>query len=225
MRFARSWVWSNARRLHDAGVGPKRVARPIFELARRRGWGVSVLRLNWLLAATFLAGCEGARAPDDALSFRDTAAPIASQVDVGAQDLEGRWFLRQHISGAWPRGDRTVQISADGTGLVLREVVLQCNGAIQCETGAVETRYAPSREGRFVRVDQGDTHAAYSGPAALWVLWMDYDRRTFVVGDPGGTFAAIFDHRAQGGTDRIIAARDILDWFGYDLARVGETSL
>lgn len=184
-----------------------------------------MFRLKWGLAFTILAGCVGIGAPVDAPLFRDTSAPIASQVDVSVQDLEGRWYLRQHIAGAWPRGDGTVQISADGTGLVLREVVLRCNGANQCAPAAFETRYAPSREGRFVKVDRGETLAEYSGPAELWVLWMDYDRRTFVVGDPAGTYAAIFDHRARGGADRIIAARDILDWFGYDIARLGEVNL
>lgn len=181
-------------------------------------------RLRWLIAFAGLAACVEGAAPVDVLSYRDPTAPIASQVDVSAQDLQGTWYLRQRIAGAWPRGDGTVQISADGAGLLLREVVLGCNSDDLCEPAPFETRYVPSREGRFVKVNQGDTPAGYSGPDALWVLWMDFDRRTFVVGDPVGSYAAIFDHRAEGGTDRIIAARDILEWFGYDMARLGGTN-
>lgn len=52
--------------------------------------------------------------------------------------------------------------------------------------------------------------------AELWVKWMDFDDRTASIGSPSGEFGSIIDKSATGGADRIIAARDIMQWFGYD---------
>jgi len=50
-----------------------------------------------------------------------------------------------------------------------------------------------------------------------WVLWVDADYRTAALGNPEGTVGMIIDRKPTGGNDRIKAARDIMDWFGYDL--------
>ena len=53
----------------------------------------------------------------------------------------------------------------------------------------------------------------------FWVLWADADMRTVVIGTPSGRFGFILN---RGGfpADRLTAARDILDWNGYDLSRL-----
>ncbi len=61
------------------------------------------------------------------------------------------------------------------------------------------------------------------GPLAgqtLWVLWLDADNRTAALGSPDGRIALILDRAPSGGADRIAAARDIMQWQGYDLSRL-----
>lgn len=63
-------------------------------------------------------------------------------------------------------------------------------------------------EGRFGTPD---------GP--LWVHWIDVGNRTAAMGDPGGARVWIMD-RATPSPDRMSAAREILEWYGYDLTRL-----
>ena len=53
----------------------------------------------------------------------------------------------------------------------------------------------------------------------IWVLWIDADNRSMVLGTPNGQFGMILskDPIPQ---DRLRAARDILAWNGYDLAKM-----
>lgn len=52
----------------------------------------------------------------------------------------------------------------------------------------------------------------------LWVLWADADMRSVVIGTPDGSFAILLDRAPAMAPDRLRAAREILDWNGYDLA-------
>ena len=51
----------------------------------------------------------------------------------------------------------------------------------------------------------------------LWVLWADGDYRTLVFGTPSGNLGFILNRGGAISEDRVIAAREILDWNGYDL--------
>jgi len=53
-----------------------------------------------------------------------------------------------------------------------------------------------------------------------WVIWVDSDYRTLVIGTPSGAFGFILNRSATLPQDRLIAARDILDWSGYDTSRL-----
>ena len=53
--------------------------------------------------------------------------------------------------------------------------------------------------------------------APLWVLWVDADMRSVVFGTPDGSFAIVLDRAPAMPADRMRAAREILDWNGYDL--------
>ncbi len=54
----------------------------------------------------------------------------------------------------------------------------------------------------------------------LWVHWLDIGDRTAAVGDPDGGRVWIMDREAGSSPDRLRAAREILDWYGYDLRRL-----
>jgi len=52
----------------------------------------------------------------------------------------------------------------------------------------------------------------------LWVIWVDEGYRTAAIGAPDGRYGWILDRSAKGGGDRITAAREILDFNGYDIS-------
>lgn len=53
----------------------------------------------------------------------------------------------------------------------------------------------------------------------IWVFWLDADNRTAALGDPHGRRVWIMDRTGQP-AERLRAAREILDWYGYDLTRL-----
>ncbi len=53
-----------------------------------------------------------------------------------------------------------------------------------------------------------------------WVLWADTDLRTLVIGTPDGSFGFILDRAGPLPPDRLTAARQVLRFNGYDLARL-----
>ncbi len=59
--------------------------------------------------------------------------------------------------------------------------------------------------------------------APYWVLWVDEGYRTAVVGVPSGRAAWILNRDPDIPSDRLIAAREILAFNGYDLSRLRET--
>jgi len=52
------------------------------------------------------------------------------------------------------------------------------------------------------------------------VLWVDEGYRTAVVGAPNGRSGWILNRDPQIPADRLAAAREILDFNGYDLSRL-----
>jgi apolipoprotein D and lipocalin family protein len=56
--------------------------------------------------------------------------------------------------------------------------------------------------------------------AEWWLLWVDADLRTLVIGTPAGQFGMILNRDPVLPPDRAAAARDILAWAGYDLRRL-----
>lgn len=50
-----------------------------------------------------------------------------------------------------------------------------------------------------------------------WVLWADGDYRTLVIGTPSGAFGFVLNRDGKISSDRMTAAREILDWNGYDM--------
>jgi apolipoprotein D and lipocalin family protein len=164
-----------------------------------------------------LMGCT----QDDAVSvplaqtFRDTDAQIASQTNVTADRMAGGWVIRQRFEAQnGPFTDMALAAMSDG-GLQLFVPTVTCEDEV-CFEKNVPITLAPTGPGRWTPVGP----QAYLSPAELWVMWMGFDSRTAAIGTPSGEFGWIMDKNPTGGGDRIIAARDIMDWFGYDVARL-----
>ena len=146
-----------------------------------------------LFCAIVLAGCVAA---PESEGVRDRAAPISSQVDVTAARLAGDWVVRASWSDVARPGERLHLRAGAGGALWLGDMALPARGM-----------------GRF-----GGT----GGIPEWWVLWLDADNRTAAIGTPGGDFGWVMDRKPKGGADRITAAKDIMDWMGYDMARARE---
>lgn len=163
-----------------------------------------------VLLPALLLGC--AAPPPGAYREADRAIYSTAVLEPGR--LEGRWFQVADFARSGAADCRatglTVQPGAPGALAVQADL---CLGG---------TRSAYRGDARI----SGPGRLTLSGAdpdgigAEWWVLWVDADNRTLVVGTPGGGFGLILDRSAQSSPDRMRAAREILAWNGYDLARL-----
>lgn len=155
--------------------------------------------LFWLAV---LAGCAGP-APETAQGLRDTGALIGATSRYDAARFKGPWLVRDSF------GDGVAQVALVET---TKGSAFQLCTQVGCGDGG--TLWLAQQQG------QGQGRYALSRPdgstRTLWVLWVDEGFRTAVVGNPAGDFGWILDRSASGGADRIAAAREILDFNGYD---------
>jgi len=145
-----------------------------------------------LLALMILAGCTTQIAPTGPVHFRNATAQVASQADVTLERLSGAWQVVSIFEDPQFAAVRTVQF--DGPNMALNSQLLP-----------------------ITRVSEGRITA---GGLQFWVHWLDINNRTAVIGSPDGRFGWIMDRTGAPGSDRLKAAREILDWYGYDLSRM-----
>lgn len=69
--------------------------------------------------------------------------------------------------------------------------------------------------------DQGRGRLLLGGNP-VWIYWIDADNRTAAMGDPDGQRVWIMDRTGRPG-ERLRIAREILQWYGYDLTRLEAT--
>ena len=192
-----------------------------------------------LALATILAlgACEPL--PEGPPPLRDTTAQIASQTDIDFDDLAGEWRIIAAPEEATlgRRGDRVALVRGSRDMLTPAPLVIEeaapseeeeeAQGEDQPQTEetteAADT--AEAEEGWLLSVDGVLYDAIENGPGRLlleiaprpqpfWVLWADADRRTVAVGAPGGEIGFIMERGAVSG-DRLRAALEILEWYGY----------
>ncbi len=84
---------------------------------------------------------------------------------------------------------------------------------VEADGGPRVLPVTPTGPGRFRRSDGGVG-------APFWVLWVDEGYRTAVIGTPDGSFGFVLNRDATIPADRLEAARRVLDFNGYDLARL-----
>lgn len=166
-----------------------------------------LLPLLLLLAA---CGREPPPAPPPSASFRDASAPIASTTRGGPADLAGEWVVAEAFPGGpfglSRGGTARLAMDASGTG------TWTLTGADGTARALPVTSPAP---GRYRAAGLGGETWA-----DLWVLWVDDDFRTAAVGTPDGAFGWVMDRPGAASPDRARAAREMLDFNGYDLGRL-----
>ncbi len=166
------------------------------------------------LVLLLLAGC-GPVAP----SYRDASAPISSQADFDAARYAGRWYEIARFPVPFEEGCTAVTaeygLLADGR-LSVRNA---------CRAGTPD---GPLREigGTAELVGPGRLGLRLEGVPAVvpyWVLWVDADYRTAVVGVPSGRAGWILNRAPAIPEDRWKAALEVLDFNGYDVAKLVPT--
>jgi apolipoprotein D and lipocalin family protein len=156
-------------------------------------------------------------------TFRNEAVPIASTTRGLPSDLNGEWIVSASLADSYfydvapVGGGVTVGVDAAGNG---RWAFRDPSGT----TLSVPV-WAPLT-GRYRQGVPGDASSTQGSPLEgtareFWVLWVDDDFRTAVVGTPDGTFGWIMDRPGAASPDRTEAARRMLEFNGYDLSRLG----
>jgi len=141
-----------------------------------------------------VAGCSSVAPPTGStpIPFRNPTAQVASQSDVTLARLAGDWEVVSIFDDAQFGAVRRVSVT-DGAWVL--------NGQ--------SLDIAQLREGRMI-----------AGGQTFWVHWLDINNRTAVIGTPDGRYGWIMDRTGAPSADRLKAAREILDWYGYDLSRL-----
>lgn len=170
--------------------------------------------LAFLLVAA-VAGC-GIVAP----SYRDTTVPIASKADFDPSRYTGLWYEIARFPVSFQEGCTAVTAEyekrPDGSLSVLNT----------CRDGAPD---GPSRriEGTAEVTGPGRLSVRFSSvpfvSAPYWVLWVDADYRTAVVGVPSGRAGWILNRDPTIPRDRLRAALRVLEFNGYDVSKIVPT--
>lgn len=167
-------------------------------------------RLAGLLAALLLAACSVGSSKVQ--GFR-AKGPIYSNAVMDMASITGRWAQVGTFSS---------------------------KGSPGCPAGSADIASGPAGLTIATRLCLNGGEVSYSGPLAItgpgratptgatrapldrewWVLWADVDLRTLVIGTPDGSFGFILNRGGPLPQDRLKAARDILDWNGYDTSRL-----
>jgi apolipoprotein D and lipocalin family protein len=157
-----------------------------------------------LAVVALLVGCA---APQSQSQFRAAQAPIYSNASFDLSRLIGDW---QQVAGFGALGKScapgTASFRADPSGALTGQVRI-CNAGRMLEWNGLVQSAGP---GRFT-IGKGEV---------WWVLWDDTDNRTLAIGTPSGAFGFVLDRTGNIPSDRMQAARSILDFNGYDLTKM-----
>lgn len=153
----------------------------------------------FLAMALALAGCmapvDTARAPD---------AQISTIALWDTEAFDGRWY---EVAG----------VDAGGQGCTVGAITFarQASGDFFVTQGPCAGQ--PARQGQARVTAPG--RMVLNGQD-VWVLWVDADYQTAVIGAPDGRIGWILSRSRAIRADKLAAAKEILDWNGYDLSRL-----
>lgn len=174
-----------------------------------------------LLLLALLAGCAKPL-PDAPVGglfevYRDRSVPIGSAALFSAEKYAGTWYEVARFPVPFEAGCAGVTaeygVLPDG-GLSVTNTCRNLDGTVRSTI-----------EGRADIVGPGRLKVALGGvpfAADYWVLWVDEGYRTAVVGTPNGRSGWILNRAPKIPGDRLKAAREVLDFNGYDLGRLVE---
>lgn len=149
-----------------------------------------------LIVLTVLAAC--APKPVQDVSFRDTSRQVYSIAGLDPARINGHWVQVAGFGAACSGGSMEI-------GATTQYALCLADG-VKAGTGAMTS----TLPGRF----------DLPGVGPFWVLWADGDDRTLVIGAPSGRYGFVLNREAAIPVDRMKAARDILQFNGYDVGKL-----
>jgi apolipoprotein D and lipocalin family protein len=160
--------------------------------------------------ALALAACAGPERP--ATGFRDPAQPIYSNAVTDPARLAGDWVQIATFAAADAPAcaPGRLRISQTPGGLEL--------AARLCVAGQPLRAVGPLAVTGPGRVTPERAEGALAGE--WWLLWLDSGARSAVLGTPSGGFGLVLNRDGAIPADRLQAAREVLDFNGYDLSRL-----
>jgi apolipoprotein D and lipocalin family protein len=153
-----------------------------------------------------LAACGGP-------SYRDISVQMTSMALFDPARYAGIWYEVARYPVWYQEGcvDSRAIYAQAGPGTLLVRNICDRVGMVE-EIGGTARVVGPGR--LRLRLEGVPVAADY------WVLWVDQDYRTAVVGTPSGRAAWILNRAPEISPDRLNAARDVLRFNGYDLSRL-----
>lgn len=149
-------------------------------------------------------------------TYRDTNVAISSQVNFTAGKYLGRWYEVGRFPVPFERNcvGATAEYGKNDDGSI--SVFNTCYNADGSVRSTIVGRADPVGPGRL-KVSFPSVPFVKSD---YWVLWVDQDYRTAVVGAPNGRSGWILNRSPEISSDRLEAAKEILRANGYDLSRL-----
>lgn len=154
-----------------------------------------------MLVCLMLTACA---APSTGPAYRDTGQPLSVTTRSDASRLAGDWVVRRSTPNEAGLIGVTYLTGTEAFALTRRV----CDDTGQCDLRRTTRAATPLGMNRW-------RLAGDSAPREIWVVWVDEGYRTAAIGTPDGSFGWILDRAARGGSDRITAAREILEFNGY----------
>lgn len=145
--------------------------------------------------ALLLGGCAADVVQNMQIPLRNPTAPLGGTTRFDATRFAGNWETVACLGIC----DERVRYVVATDGILVRRV------------GELKTPYTISAPGVLREMDSKRT---------LVVMWVDEGFRTAAVGDADGRWAAILNRDRTGGADRIRAAREVLDFNGWDVSQL-----
>lgn len=150
--------------------------------------------------------------------YRDTTVLIASKAVFEPERYLGTWYEVARYPVPFERGcvkvTATYAMQPDGN-ISVQNICRNPDGTVKSEINGTAKIVGPGRlKVSFPSVPFVD--------ADYWVLWVDEGYRTAVVGAPNGRSGWILNRDPEIPQDRLNAAREVLDFNGYDLDRLME---
>jgi apolipoprotein D and lipocalin family protein len=182
-----------------------------------------------IFAVMLVAGCteEQEVLPrfEASQTFRDMDVPISSTTryfwDDGLANWRMRYAMRPELAPLWLSFARLTE-SVNRRSFAISTTYEDCVPVTEtkCSRESIISGVSTTNfPGRFdFAFHEGGTGQRYMRD--IWVLWVDEGFRTAALGAPDGSFAWIIDRNETGGADRIKAAREVLEFNGYDVSKL-----
>ncbi len=172
-----------------------------------------------LVLLTLLASCAKPQ-PNEPVGgvfevYRDRSVPIGSALNFSTDRYAGTWYE----VARYPVPFETGCVGVTAEYAALPDGGLSVTNTCRTPEGTIRSTI----KGRADVVGPGRLKVSFDSipfPADYWVLWIDEGYRTAVVGAPNGRSGWILNRDPNIPADRLKAAREVLEFNGYDLGRL-----